>query len=234
MNLLLHKKQRMLLKQNDANPYEVGHVLGNLQQTLVDISANPLWHLPGIRLEQHLINWCKGCLGFVTLGGEGTLYIAGITVWNCHFYMEPQAFIRLNKMFFDTLSTWKSAFSTLFRTINVEDSNPFRSTLPKNIYYCFKRFLSPPWTCGTIFWENDPIWLVSRVAKVYLFAAPRWRMLPKQRFWQCRKRPRGLRRRGWPPLQQVEDGHVRMDGRCDVQIKISFAKSVGIKSLQYI
>lgn len=123
MNLLLHKKQRMLLKQNDANLYEVGHVLGNLQQTLVDISANHLWHLPGIRLEQHLINWCKGCLGFVTLGGEGTLYLAGITVWNCHFYMEPQAFIRLNKMFFDTLLTWKSDFSTPFRTIKVEDSN---------------------------------------------------------------------------------------------------------------
>ena len=39
MNLLFNKKQRMLLKQTDANPYEVGHVLGNPQQKLVDISA---------------------------------------------------------------------------------------------------------------------------------------------------------------------------------------------------
>jgi len=56
MNLLFNKKQRMLLKQTDANPYEVGHVLGNPQEKLVDISGNHLWHLPGIRLEQNLID----------------------------------------------------------------------------------------------------------------------------------------------------------------------------------
>ena len=53
MNLLFNKKQRMLLKQTDANPYEVGHVLGNPQQKLVDISAKspvaPSWNTLGAK-----------------------------------------------------------------------------------------------------------------------------------------------------------------------------------------
>ena len=112
----------MLLKQTDAN--EVGHVLGNPQQKLVDISAKsplaPSWNT----------------LGCVTLGGEGALYIAGIflyeiaiSIWNPRlshvflniFFMVSKRPVPLKGPgFCGPPKKWSRSRETLFRLERVD------------------------------------------------------------------------------------------------------------------